>query len=722
MNAPDPHPRAIRAAARRIAGRIVVFAAIAAAWGFAAGTAADLATTAIAAPPAPPAATTVPRDVADLLPPAVKRVIYVPSVPGLLAALKASRFRDFYADPAASEAIAPLRETLEKNSPELAALLSGKETGDLDFLTGGLVVAELPPAGGAKKGDKKRARYLTIFAHNDPRRAMNWLGGPAGSKNDPKGGADPAATGKASGLDYYRVAAAPPKAGKSAKKPKKSKKAERADLNFKGGKKSKHSDKSDDDKDDKKHNSLESTPGVKLAGVMRKAARDEDHIHCGPNVCIRATGDGATIRDALGRLASGGGADSLSRSDRWRGAVEAWGPIHARGTSGAAPNAAPELIIYYDLHWVNDGKPLVGEDLLGRGADAGKLGLDQLKSAAAGFRFAPEGLRFEANLLAPAPRSGVASLLFMNTPLNAGAKGAQPEILRLVPPDALGYAATSVDLRGMWLAFRDVFNEAAPGVLQLMDDGMNALQQGLDGNALDSLMKDMGGHWAMFARRPAKAGPAAAKSPETTYIFELKPGANFRATFEKWLRRTATTLNYKLDESQVHEKHYYRLAGADLTQGAAIKLDKFAKFCVTDRWLMISPRFEHMLAAFAQQAAAPGASPPSSSEGLARATALLPADRSLEVVSEPASFQTVMNDPFLGLFGGVFQGVGEAFVQIDAAPGDDVWSRHFGPVAGAVRAGPNNLFFTLLLPYAGAVGPSPEPPRTPHRSDSGGPK
>lgn len=526
--------------------------------------------------------------------------------------------------------LAPLLDTIEGDSRELSAILSSEDSPERALFVGALALAKLPPArerGG--KGDSQG--FLFVFEHGGDAEAIARYVEPRPRRDERV----ERSVAEADGLRYLRIRRIRTKSASSSSKSNVAR--------------------------------LLNTPGVRAAP---RVEIEEEHVYVDRRVMIRASADGEPIREALRRLREPGRHATLADSPRRAGALA--------GISGPA-----DVELFYDFAGLAaSGDPLVDEELLGRGGDARALGIDEIRAAAVAVRFLPDRLELEGALHIPEPRRGAGRLFFMNRPLRP--TGAPPEIARLVPPDATAYALHAADVGALWREFRALFQRGAPGVLQLADDYLNSLQGGLDENVLTSMIDNLGGHWALFVRPSERA--AGRSRLDSTYVLELRPGHDMRPVLERWLGEAARALNYRVEKSEVGERIYYRLAGAEVSAGAAVDLERLAKACLTDRHLLFSPRFEHIEAALASAGRAPAPRP----EFLPLVEAMDP-ERSLELCATPDSLGTLMDDPILGLVGNLLGGLKDSLLA-SAGPGDkDDWRRTFGPATGEVRAREDRL-------------------------------
>ncbi|MBI3735541.1 hypothetical protein HY256_03400 [Candidatus Sumerlaeota bacterium] len=597
-------------------------------------------------------------DLLALLPTGVETVVVIPDIQSALGSFREGAFGEFYRNPRSEEFLRPLRETLEQDSRELAALLDDERNSLRSSLKGEFVVARLSrsesPGKHGKESQKSPRAYVVLFRHDADAQTIREIIEPKPRPGERYNRIE----SQSSNFAYTRIQLF----------------RETIDKTYD----SKHVPKKG------RHESLLSTPDIHHARGIE--SRDE-FIYSGPNLAIRACGEEAVMTEILKRLRSHGKLPSLDKLDRFDGAMRPF-------------ETPPAIEVYYDFFALtHGGKPLINESLLGRGGDISKLGLDEIKSGGLGIYFGKDRLTTQMNVFIPKPRNGVGNLLFINEPLAAGS-GAKIEAM--IPQDALGYTLFSADLSQIWGESRRIFAAGVPAASELLDSWLKSLREGMDADIEADLTSKLGRHWGMFTRASSVRGTK--KKLDTTYLIEIREGADLRPTLDRWLKKTAETLNYKLDQSDVGENHFYRLNGADVSEGSFADIEQFAKVCLTPRWLIVSPRFEHIQAALDRMTPKPNG--PSPNPKLARAEqdraasiAGLPGDRFMEIYAPPASFGSFSKDPFLGIFGGVFGGIGGSVVEFDKAPKDEVWNRYFGPACGSIRSGEDHLEIAFELLY-----------------------
>ncbi len=604
-------------------------------------------------------------DLVSLVPPGAESVVWIRDVPGTLELIQKSAFFKFYNNPDAGDFLEPLRKTMGGRAAELVNLLSTRNAENLGALNGGLIVARWSSPSEKDKPKPEDDAYLVIYDYDGRADAL----APFLEREVKKGEHANITEAEAYGFKYERR-----QWTREVRKEQYEPRGKRSNERLSG---------------------LTSSPGVRRA---RHLESEEELRYVGKRLVIRAWGGQAIMESALKRLREPGKHLSLASDADRKGAVSGF-------------DEPPQIEIYYDFQALaRGGKGWVDESLLGRDGDISKLGLNEIKTGALGMFLKPDRMFARVNVYAPPPREGIGKLLFINEPLIEIAEAnvattpttARAAMLRAIPNDALGYAVYRADLPQVWSDFRRIFRESIPAASQLVDSYLKSLSEAVDADLEKELVSKLGSHWGMFTRPGPRRGRK--EKIETTYMLEIRPGTNARATVEKWLKKVATTLNYQLDQSEVGKNVYYRLNGAEVSEGAYVDLEQFAKFCLADdRWLFISPRFEAIQAAVKKMETPEKESNRDRElrEGRERALAQLPADRFFEAYSAPTSFTTIANDPFIGIFGGALRGIGGEIIALDETPNDDLWRFHFGATSASLRATEDQIQLTLQLLYAG---------------------
>lgn len=664
---------------------------------------------ALGASPVPAAEADADDPLARLVPPDVAMAVRVNDAPALLRRLEEGSFPQLAASSPDSDAagpLAPLVRTLRGDSPELELLLSASDAPETGLFAGRMLFAKVliapPPGstpsatipggapsdssgigdrpgagkrGAGKDGSAEGDTFASLSAERvrraEPREGSIFLfehGGDAeaiAAYLEPRprpGERIETETDAAFGRRFLRV-----------------RRIRREKAETGGG---------------SAVRKLLSTPGVRVA---RREVAVEELVYADGRIFLRADAESGLMHEALRRLTSGARHASLADSADWRGAR-------------AGLPADRDVEIYRGLAVRSRmGDPPLDEDLLGRGGDVAALGMEELRSAAVGVSFLPEGVRLDASVFVPEPRRGMGRLLFLNRPL-PGAEAVP--VARAIPPDALGHATYGADLPAVWNEFRRVFERGAPAVLSLMDDFLGGLGAGFDDAGRDDLVRAMGDHMAMFARAvPPPPGSTAPPRLDATYVFELRPGHRAGPMLERRLAEAAKSLSFQLEKIEGAGRTDYRLAGAEIRSGA-VDLERLATVCIAEDMLWFSPRREHIDASLAALRSSAGDARAARSGGAGwrgaeadDAFADAP-DRFFELAARPEAFRLFFDDPLLGILGGMLGDVRDsilAFEDDEGPGGDAAWRDAFGEATATLAARGDRLVGRAWLRPGGAV-------------------
>ncbi len=601
------------------------------------------------------------EDLTRYLPAEVETAIYIRDVPGMIQKLRDSPFRKVYGDSRKGDLFRPFRSLFENQSPELKTILQTPYDPALDIFNGGILIAKFPKP--EVKGEKKRreGNYLILYEHRPEGDGVKQFQD-TGAQSGTTAHSIPATAG---GLTYQRIIS--------------TREIEIDSPQRKKNKKGRSGLVED----------LASLPGVKKS---KRQITSEEQLYVGPSLVIRGIGEGAPMAEAMKRLNPAKPLDSLVESEKRKGAL-------------AGLSKTADLELYYDFQQLSEGgKPLIDESLLGRRGNVRQLGVEEIKSAVVALDLSPDRMTTEISVFAPEPRKGMGKLLFINQPLLAGSDALTTGALtKLIPGDALGYSVFESDLPTIWREFRKMFQQGAPSLLQLVDTYLESLQKGMDEEIVGGLMDNLGSRWIMFTRYGSVRDRRNKKRLDTTYMIQLREGNKIRPTLERWLNKTASLMNYRLEQSEVGSRTFYRFAGAEVSEGALVKMDQVAKICLADRWLILSPRFEHIEAALKRWDQSADATEKIADDDRERryAIAMLPPDRFFELYSASDSFGAMMDDPFFGLFRSMLGAIEDSILATQRGSDHDAWSDSFGPTCAAMRTDKDRLMAQFHFLYAG---------------------
>ena len=620
-----------------------------------------------------------------LLPPNVQTMIYVRDVKGTAERIGQSPFSRFYDDPRSAPFLAPLRDMLETDSRELAGIFASGGSGASEALTGSLLVARVRRrgAGNSARGSGSKSRHLILFHHGGDSARLASLIEPVRRRGDRIQRIE----AEAAGLAYTRVQRIRQVYEEIAVRGGSQRPAPASVL---------------------RSRERRGSSALGKQSLARRQVVTEEQLYLGPALVVRSDDDGL-MRETLQRMSAPGGGSSTPESSRRDGVVRLF-------------ETAPDLEIYLDLEGLTGrGASVIEEGLLGADVNLKRLGLDEIKSLAVGLSFLPDRLQIEVILHVPRPRWGLGKLLFMNEPLDGpGSRLLDPaaeSIPRLLPADAAGAFQFSADLPGLWSELRAILAEGAPDLSALLDVVLHPPS----GRAVPDFDADIMAHlgrrlvsFSRVARGPGASpgafrggsrlpripGPPARR--ESTLMIEVRNPTLLRPALRRWLGSLAMMLNFPLEETSIGSATLFRIAGAENTTGLLVPLGPLVNVCLTDQWLYLSPRREHIEAALVQRELAATATGPTglaSRKDFVRVRSELAPGRFFEAYLSAGGLGDALQSPVMQIIGDLAGGLGDSLLRLDQSPGDNVWSEHFGSAGTSIRSGEDNLIARLFLLY-----------------------
>jgi hypothetical protein len=540
----------------------------------------------------------------DLIPPTVESLVYIADVGEAIEALGASPAGRIAADRTAATLLAPFHERFAAEGLDLIEALTQPDRGLLESMDGALALARF---GSSSAPGAAPVSTLLVFHHRSDAAALVELLAPKPAR----------------GVRVNRIPARMD--GRSFTRIQIVREVEGAIR-----------------RDSSSETRRALPPGLARSPLVMSQKTEEIQVYADARIAIVASAEGGALRQAMTRLDTlGRGVPSLSDSMRRRGAI-------------AARAARPDVELYLDLSRAV-GRPAATLDasLLGAGADPDRLGLDQVQSVSIGLSFFEDRIEAEARAYAPPPHRGLGRILFMGEPFSALDAGAADSL----PADALGYWTLRADLPGVWAQARTALREGAPSLDGLIDLYLQTF--GPQGGAPfeSDVLGALGAKWITYWRRAPEGDPT--RAPEASTAIEVRDAARLRAGLARWLAALSEAMGLQFDERAEDDRVFFHLRGAEIGQGAMVDLRPLAHFCLTDRWLLVGPRLEH-LTAFADRARdSRGASLADAAGGaLARARDDMPADRFFEAYLPRESIGAFLTSTPASLFGDLASAAG----------------------------------------------------------------
>lgn len=603
-----------------------------------------------------------------LLPDGAESMVLVPSVPRLLEAMRETPFGEIYANPRYRTLLGPLVDLLETDTPELGVEIRAG-TGAAR-LPGALLTAEFPRY---RMGKEKMPR---VVIYETPAGASAGflealLAGSGGPGARVKRDTPPVAGRAVVAVQTLREVRESIKVRGDARK------ARRNQLRELG--------------------LTEDDLGFEPVSTRRELI--EELYFAGPDFVVHCTGGRPLLEAVLSRSGMEGESGGMEAEKKWQGAR-------------LALASSPHILHYRDLRpgRGSSRREMDDEDL--------RLGLNEIRSVVAGLELRDDRLAMEIAVYAPEPRLGAGKLLFTNSPLHEPeheASGFLPvggyerDPSALIPADAVGYSAFSADLARLWTDAYRMLKAGAPDIAQLLDIYFQT--PGSRGDFASNFAATFGSRWLTFSRFPSErgSGPEIGYDlPEMTAMLEIKDAAALAPVLDQWVQNLAQLLNLDVETYTVSGRRYYGLKGAELLDPRLTPLGPLAYICLAERWLILSVRQEHVLAALARMQSRPipgaasgpaGVAPLLLESGFQKLRASFPRERFFEAYAVPAAREHVMLSPIMLLLGGGLDDASHSLVALDRAPREDIWREAFGTTGMSLRAADPAVVVDLALMY-----------------------
>lgn len=429
------------------------------------------------------------------------------------------------------------------------------------------------------------------------------------------------------------------------------------------------------------HASRESAPQATRRTKTEQLAYIDDRI------AIHTTGGDGFLASVLARLD--------------RGRVN---PAPKR--SGLQTGAEPDIFFSADLRQ-NEEKRELEEKLLGLGLDARALGLGEIQSLRGGIRFLPD--RFELDVEFQIARSpiGIGKLLLMNDPQKGPQRDldegfamradapAEGEVRLLapaaLPPDIVGYSVFAGDMAAIWREFYRMLGASSPAALELADLYLRVPDGTSYDRARPYLTDYFGSRWISFARVPTMQKDTKHEpSPEPTVLVSIHDAPALDRFLRGWFPRVASALGLQ-PERYVHEgRTFYHLRDAEEAGGGLDLLGPLGYVCLTEEWLILSSRREHIDAAiralenprnFSTDPAFIVPLPVVARGPLWHARAALPPGRFYEACAVGGGLDSVLASPIHQIFDRALSSAAASMIDLESLQSKDAWESGFGPAA-----------------------------------------
>lgn len=601
----------------------------------------------------------------SLLPSGAETLTLVPDVPSLLEAFRTTPFQSIYENPRYRTFLGPLVDLLEVENPDLGPSLRKPNAMPPVQLSGALITAEYPRfrSGGGempriviyevRPGEGAAFLEILLASAQGPGVRVN-------RETDPIEGRGVVA------LQRYREVEETIEVRGRARKYRREMMEERG------------LDRYEPD----------------FAPIATRRELTEELFFAGDDFVIRCEGGRELLGAVLERIGLGEDAPGLATQLKW--------------TAPRASMRSEPLTLYYrDLRPEGKaGRKKFDEDEL-------RLGLQEIRSMIGGLSLRDDRLAVEIAVYVPAPRTGVGKLLFINTPNPAPqfesggflpVEGYRRDAANLVPADAVGYSAFSADMAELWTEAYRILQRGAPEVADLLDIYFQTQQ--VRGDFASRFASTFGSRWLTFSRYPEERGMGM-DEPEMTAMLEIRDSAALAPVLDHWLQNLSELLNLRVEKFTVSGRQYFKLQGAESLDPRLTPLGPLAYICLAERWLILSVRQEHILAALGRlqsrstpgPEALPGAAPLFHEAGYRELHASLPSERFFEAYALPSAADHVMISPIMLLLG---QGLGEAssaLIDLEEAPRERVWRDAFGTMGVSLRSEEQAVVADFQLMY-----------------------
>lgn len=603
-----------------------------------------------------------------LLPGGAETVTFVPEVPALLSAFRGTPFQSIYENARFRTFLGPLVDLLEVENPDLGPSLRKPNAMPPVLLTGALITAEYPRfrSGGGemprvaiyevRPGDGTSFLEILLASSEGPGIRVN-------RATDPVAGRDVIA------LQRYRKVEETIEVRGEARKYRRRMMEERG------------LDRYEPD----------------FAPIATRRELTEELFYAGDDFIVRCEGGRELLAAVLDRMDVSEDAPGFASQVKWSA---------PRGSM----NSDPLVLTYRDLRPDGRaGRRKFDEDEL-------RLGLHEIRSMVGGLNLREDRLAIEVAVYVPAPRTGVGKLLFIHSPSSIPqfesrgflpVNGYRRDAARLVPGDAVAYSFFSADMAELWTEAYRVLQRGAPDVADLLDIYFQT--QRVPGDFASRFASTFGSRWLTFSRYPEEDSTGV-REPELTAMLEIRDAAALAPVIDHWLQNLSELLNLRVEKFSVSGRRYFKLQGAESLDPRLTPLGPIAYICLAERWLILSVRQEHILAALARlqsrsidgPAAPPADAPLFHEAGYRRLKEGLPSERFFEAYALPAATDQVMLSPIMLLLG---QGLGDAsgaLIDLEAVPQERVWRDAFGAMGMSLRSETQTVVADFQLMYRDA--------------------
>jgi len=593
------------------------------------------------------------RDLTQYLPADTLVVVHVRDMPGLLRKWDASPFHRFYGDPRCGAFFGPLRAKLEAFKETMNSAQGIDPDRLWKFFSGDVLLAGLA----APAGSSDPIQWVLIYEHNGDPTIVERLK----TAHHRPGARIQQTVQSYGGLEYVQTSAMreivtsiPVKKSKKGKKHKKFKLEElNGELTI---------ERSDD----------AAEGPLAPAFPVKQQITENNYDYFGPAVMILAGAHEQALQQILARMGGQGGSAALTDSGdyaRLRPSQKSNG-----NDLGAYVNVAALA-----GWWASQGGSLL--------FNPGGLRLEEVRAAAFTLDLRPDRLAFDLALLAPPPRQGLSRLLFLPT-------GTPPEAARLVPPQAVIYAAMQIPLPDLWPVLMETLRGVNPAFSALIEGTLMDFEKRSGVNVSRDLVGRLGTSVVRFLlpedeRLATEARPEGRAHPTregATYAIAVNEAASFRPSLLGLLDSGSQTYqSYGVEADKAGPWPLWALREGQPGVGVVAAGAPNLYLCVTDHWLLLGTRRAGIDAVIERLAHSkqPSLADRKPFTALRRQ---LPADRTGELFLGAGGVGKLFESALLKELAESKKGKPAPWlpVRLDAIPEPGLWSEYFGPLGSAM--------------------------------------
>lgn len=302
--------------------------------------------------------------------------------------------------------------------------------------------------------------------------------------------------------------------------------------------------------------------------------------------------------------------------------------------------------------------------------DPRALGLGGMKAAAA-VDLRPDGVNVDIAIDAPARRTGLAKILFLQNTLTTGTAG-------IVPANTIAYGALGYPLAQGWRAFNELLAGASPATAVTLASQIEAIRQATGHDLNADLFGNLGD---VFSRFIAGEGGGKTIAERSTYLVRVRDEAVFRGGLEALLAH----LSQGMGMYQIVRDEYLGHAVWGLRPGrpgVVTRTEPVFWISISNGWAVVGTRAEAVRATLRHIERKTQAGSLADSGEFRAAMAALPAVRQGEwYVHLGASSPLITMAPPIKTLAGRIKV--DPFIPGEEAGFGPLWNRYFGPAVAA---------------------------------------